>query len=210
MQAIFACVFETHGTLRLKHSGMEFAVWTFKHAAQEPLERAAKPALQGLLMLLENGMNFPLYCRALQACSGQLCRVQQNCSVCNGLTTVCRKEAALDRIGCCADTSSGSDITSTAVRGFTYQAIGQLASRVPALFIADVAIARRFFRSLSTEPAGVRTALQEAISTLASAYQGCKGMSGCLIQNCDLSVMCSSSLWRYMLSFMVAMLIMRR
>ncbi|CAK0785632.1 hypothetical protein CVIRNUC_008843 [Coccomyxa viridis] len=129
LQAIFACVFETHGTLRLKHSGMEFAVWTFKHAAQEPLERAAKPALQGLLMLLEN------------------------------------------------DTSSGSDITSTAVRGFTYQAIGQLASRVPALFTADVAIARRFFRSLSTEPAGVRTALQEAISTLASAYQGCKGQA---------------------------------
>lgn len=41
--------------LRLKHSGMEFAVWTFKHASAEPLERAAKPALQGLLMLLDNG-----------------------------------------------------------------------------------------------------------------------------------------------------------
>ena len=55
LQAIFACVFEARGTLRLKHSGMEFAVWTFKHASQEPLERAAKPALQGLLMLLDNG-----------------------------------------------------------------------------------------------------------------------------------------------------------
>ena len=55
LQAIFACVFEVRGTLRLKHSGMEFAVWTFKHASQEPLERAAKPALQGLLMLLDNG-----------------------------------------------------------------------------------------------------------------------------------------------------------
>ena len=48
-------MFEARGTLRLKHSGMEFAVWTFKHASQEPLERAAKPALQGLLMLLDNG-----------------------------------------------------------------------------------------------------------------------------------------------------------
>lgn len=55
LQAIFACVFEARGTLRLKHSGMEFAVWTFKHASQEPLERAAKPALQGLLMLLDDG-----------------------------------------------------------------------------------------------------------------------------------------------------------
>ena len=39
-------------------------MWTFKHAAQEPLERAAKPALQGLLMLLENGMNFPTIMRS--------------------------------------------------------------------------------------------------------------------------------------------------
>lgn len=30
-------------------------MWVFKHAAQEPLEHAAKPALQGLLMLLDNG-----------------------------------------------------------------------------------------------------------------------------------------------------------
>jgi len=55
LQAIFACVFEACGTLKLKHSGMEFAVWTFKHAASEPLAQAAKPALQGLLMLLDNG-----------------------------------------------------------------------------------------------------------------------------------------------------------
>ncbi len=56
LQAIFAWIFEVRGTLRLKHSGMEFAVWTFKHASQEPLERASKPALQGLLMLLDNGV----------------------------------------------------------------------------------------------------------------------------------------------------------
>ena len=77
---------------------------------------------------------------------------------------------------CCpADTSTGSDMASAAVRGFTYQAIGQLAARVPSLFTSDVSIARRFFQSLSTEPAGVRSALQEAISTLASAYQDCTG-----------------------------------
>ena len=64
LQAIFACVFEVRGTLRLKHSGMEFAVWVFKHAAQEPLEHAAKPALQGLLMLLDNGAT-PTLCTPL-------------------------------------------------------------------------------------------------------------------------------------------------
>jgi hypothetical protein len=59
LQAIFACVFEARSTLRLKHAGMEFAVWVFKHSAQKPLERAAKPALQGLLMLLDNGGGLP-------------------------------------------------------------------------------------------------------------------------------------------------------
>ena len=168
---------------------MEFAVWTFKHAAQEPLERAAKPALQGLLMLLENGMSSPT---VLQSTSGTLGAIMQSASELRRMywSHHCMPDdAAPDEIGCCADTSSGSDITSTAVRGFTYQAIGQLASRVPALFTADVAIARRFFRSLSTEPAGVRTALQEAISTLASAYQGCKGMSGCLLQGSESHIM---------------------
>lgn len=74
-----------------------------------------------------------------------------------------------------ADKSPGADMASAAVRGFTYQAIGQLASRVPSLFTSDVSIARRFFQSLSTEPAGVRSALQEAVSTLASAYRDCSG-----------------------------------
>ena len=68
------------------------------------------------------------------------------------------------------------------MRGFTYQAIGQLASRVPSLFTSDVSIARRFFQSLSTEPAGVRSALQEAVSTLASAYQDCTGTNIILTQ----------------------------
>lgn len=72
-------------------------------------------------------------------------------------------------------------MASAAVRGFTYQAIGQLASRVPSLFTSDVSIPRRFFQSLSTEPAGVRSALQEAVSTLASSYQGCTGKDTLLI-----------------------------
>lgn len=87
----------------------------------------------------------------------------------------CLAASSSIQICCPPDTSAGSDMASAAVRGFTYQAIGQLASRVPSLFTSDVSIARRFFQSLSTEPAGVRSALQEAVSALASAYQDCTG-----------------------------------
>jgi hypothetical protein len=88
---------------------------------------------------------------------------------------------------CChSDTAVDFDVASAAVRGFTYQAIGQLASRVPSLFTSDVSIARRFFQSLSTEPAGVRSALQEAVSTLASAYKGCTGVTPCLMSSTQL------------------------
>jgi proteasome component ECM29 len=174
LQAIFACVFEARSTLRLKHAGMEFAVWTFKHAAQEPLDRAAKPALQGLLMLLDNGAGFPLPYLLICQHAGVPCISQTSvCCIC-----LCYQQHC-----CPADTAAGSDAASAAVRGFTYQAIGQLASRVPILFTSDVSIARRFFQSLSTEPAGVRSALQEAVSTLASAYQGCIGVTCLLISS---------------------------
>jgi proteasome component ECM29 len=62
-----------------------------------------------------------------------------------------------------------------ALRGFTYQAVGQLAARVPGLFRRDAAVAEQFFRALSTERAGVRAALQEAVSSLAIAHQDCTG-----------------------------------
>lgn len=70
---------------------------------------------------------------------------------------------------------AGTDATSAALRGFTYQAVGQLASRAPGLFRRDASIAARFFAALSSEQAGVRAALQESVSSLASAYQGCTG-----------------------------------
>ena len=62
------------------------------------------------------------------------------------------------------------------MRGFLYQAIGQLASRAPAPFHEDPEIAARLIAALSAEPAGVRAALQEALSTLATAYKGCPGV----------------------------------
>lgn len=37
---------------------------------------------------------------------------------------------------------------------------------------------RRFFNGLTTEPAGVRAAVQEAVSSLGGAFKGCQGGQG--------------------------------
>jgi proteasome component ECM29 len=75
----------------------------------------------------------------------------------------------------CADATAGSDAASAALRGFTYQAIGQAACRAPDLFRGDASVAARLFAALRSEPAGVRASLQEALGQLASAYRGCTG-----------------------------------
>ena len=72
---------------------------------------------------------------------------------------------------------ASSDTPTLTLRGFTYQAVGQLAKRAPQLFQKDTDIAAQFFSALSVEPPGVRAALQEAVSTLAIAYKGCSGVS---------------------------------
>ncbi|KAK9834910.1 hypothetical protein WJX81_007994 [Elliptochloris bilobata] len=73
------------------------------------------------------------------------------------------------------ETARGSDAAAAGLRGFTYQAVGQLAARMPALLAANPPVAAHFFAALSTEPPGVRAALQEALGSLAGAYAGCKG-----------------------------------
>ena len=79
--------------------------------------------------------------------------------------------------------AGSSDINSQTLRGFTYQALGMLASRVPEPFREDVDAAAGFFAALSSEPPGVRASLQEAVSTLATAYKGCSGKhwEGCCL-----------------------------
>ena len=72
---------------------------------------------------------------------------------------------------------ASSDTPTMTLRGFTYQAVSQLAKRTPQLFQKDTDIAAQFFSALSVEPPGVRAALQEAVSTLAVAYKGCSGVS---------------------------------
>jgi proteasome component ECM29 len=63
------------------------------------------------------------------------------------------------------------DMTSLALRGFTYQAIGQLATRLPDVFRGRIDIAESFFSALSSEPAGVRAAVAEATSSLSLAFK---------------------------------------
>lgn len=75
---------------------------------------------------------------------------------------------------CCAE-AAATNAAGLALRGFTYQAMGQLAQRAPELFQQDTDIAAQMFSALSVEPPGVRAALQEALSTLSTAYKGCSG-----------------------------------
>lgn len=56
LQVIFACVYGGDTTLRLKQAGMEFAVWVFKQAADAQLAPMAPVVLQGLLRLLDAGV----------------------------------------------------------------------------------------------------------------------------------------------------------
>lgn len=61
--------------------------------------------------------------------------------------------------------------STTGIRGFIYQALGQMAQRIPSVFKGDPNIAEKLFLLLPGEPAGVRAQVQEAISNMASAYR---------------------------------------
>ncbi len=58
------------------------------------------------------------------------------------------------------------------LRGFTYSAIGQLARRMPSLFLTDAPVPRTLFNALSQEAPEVRVSVQEALSMACAAYKG--------------------------------------
>ena len=93
-----------------------------------------------------------------------------------------QKHKVMVRFGLLAE-AAASDTAGLTLRGFTYQALGQLAKRAPELFQKDTDIAAQFFSALSVEPPGVRAALQEAVSTLATAYKGCSGTTALFIMH---------------------------
>eukprot|EP00854_Cymbomonas_tetramitiformis_P023835 gene23835-28904_t len=53
-----------------------------------------------------------------------------------------------------AAAAADGDQNMRALRSFTYQAIGQLATRMPSLFSGSTEVAERFFSALTTEPQG--------------------------------------------------------
>ncbi|GAB4815511.1 hypothetical protein N2152v2_002557 [Parachlorella kessleri] len=73
------------------------------------------------------------------------------------------------------ESTRGQDTVSLTLRGFTYQAIGQLAQCQPQAFAGRTDIAERFFTALASEPAGVRATVQESVSALGGAFKGSQG-----------------------------------
>ena len=67
--------------------------------------------------------------------------------------------------------ASLEDAASLSLRSFAYQAVGQLSKRLPTVLQVRIDIARRFFKALSEESAEVRPAVQDAVNSMAIAYQ---------------------------------------
>jgi proteasome component ECM29 len=53
LQCVFDCIYGPETTMKLKHAGMEFAVWIFKHASDDQLKPMAQIILNGLVKLLD-------------------------------------------------------------------------------------------------------------------------------------------------------------
>ncbi|XP_048529330.1 proteasome adapter and scaffold protein ECM29 [Triticum urartu] len=90
------------------------------------------------------------------------------------------------------DGSSSTEADSTArdVKIFAYQAIGLLASRMPNLFSNKTEMAIRLFTALRLEDQSLRLTIQEAATSLATAYKGAsivvrKDLEALLLENCQ-------------------------
>ena len=103
----------------------------------------------------------------------------------------------LDGKGVPGDAAGGSsDITAgpaLALRGFSYQALGQLAERQPGLVTGTSDVAERVFSALATEPEGVRASVLDAARCLARAYAGCGGGVAMAIEGLLLDAVAGSS-----------------
>eukprot|EP01018_Ginkgo_biloba_P028626 Gb_39352 [translate_table: standard] len=67
--------------------------------------------------------------------------------------------------------STEAEISLRELKAFAYQAIGQLAQRVPQLFRGNVEMAARLFQALKKEDSSIRFTVQEAVNSLATAYK---------------------------------------
>ncbi|KIZ04640.1 proteasome component ECM29 [Monoraphidium neglectum] len=129
-------------TGRLRALGMEWCVWVIKHSPQHQLKAMAPSLLERLLPATGGGG------AAIGGGTGGGDAMQVDGP----------------------SGGAGGGPQDAAMRGWAYQAVAALAQRLPEHFEGDVGVARRFFGALASEPAGSRSALQEAVSSLAGAY----------------------------------------
>lgn len=124
---------------------MEFAVWMFKHAAAEQLSPAAASILEGCLQLLDDGGRLPP--PGLPQLLPQLLQLLALLSLVKQPRLLSSRQLSvlwlhlLSASGA-ASTRAG-DAASLSLRGFTYQAVGQLAQRQPQAFAGRTDIAAR-------------------------------------------------------------------
>ncbi|KAL6641935.1 hypothetical protein ACP70R_020116 [Stipagrostis hirtigluma subsp. patula] len=86
--------------------------------------------------------------------------------------------------------SAETDSIGKDIKIFAYQAIGLLASRMPNLFSDKTDMATRLFTALRLEDQSLRLTIQEAATSLATAYKGApmvvlKDLEALLLENCE-------------------------
>ena len=182
VQTIFTCLYGEGTTTRLKAAGMELAVWTLRHATDAQLERASPLLLSGMLKLLDNGAAGGA---AGAGGGGAAATAGGEGGAPDGGTEASASAAA---------STGASNVTAgvASLRGFCYQALGQLSARTPALVTGTADIAARVFGALASEPESVRASVQGAARALARAYKGCGGgvamaIEGLLLSSIDAS-----------------------
>ena len=168
---------------------MQFMVWVLQQARDEQLLPHAQAVLSSLQSLYE-GLALTLSSAHIKFATCIFTALQGSPHNCSHIPYAERRSKVSLRaagawhaiepaciVGWHTETQGSTDAASAALRGFAYQAIGQLAMRAPDPFQKHLGVASDMFQALATEPPGVRASLQEAISCLASAYQGCSGSS---------------------------------
>ena len=182
VQTIFTCLYGEGTTTRLKAAGMELAVWVLRHATDAQLKQASPLLLSGMLKLLDAGAAGGA---AGASGGGAAATAGGEGSAPDGGTEASAGAAA---------STGASNVTAgvASLRGFCYQALGQLSARTPALVTGSADIAARVFGALASEPESVRASVQGAARALARAYKGCGGgvamaIEGLLLSSIDAS-----------------------
>ena len=152
VQTIFTCLYGEGTTTRLKAAGMELAVWVLRHATDAQLKQASPLLLSGMLKLLDAG-----------AAGGAAGASGGGAAATAGGEGGAPDGGTEASTGAAASTGA-SNVTAgvASLRGFCYQALGQLSARTPALVTGSADIAARVFGALASEPESVRASVQGA------------------------------------------------